>query len=409
MSDLLPTFYAPPERDSPETLKADLRRLESVGAFHMILDALPDTALVLNDKRQIVFANEKTLASLGVDIDNLVGFRPGEVLGCIHSKDTPAGCGTGPTCRYCRVVNAILEAQEAETRISRDCRITVEKNGRLESLDLMVSGKKISDGINTWTIITMSDISDSKRRKVLERIFFHDVINSIASVRSGALLLKAEAGTIGDEYIRHMLSLTEALLEEVLRQRDFLAMERGDLAVETKSVSNVRILEAVVDSFRTGELAKGKTLDFVGTNPKEENPIEENPNGEHSNPREAPPVNVESRAVGFETDPVLLRRTLVNMVKNALEASSPGDTVRVETAVEGDTVLFRVRNPSVMSEDVRMQVFQRSFSTKGTGRGLGTYSMRMLVRDYLKGDVDFVSVEGEGTTFTARLPLKYPH
>jgi len=386
LSDTLSTFYAPPERDSPETLKADLERLESVGAFHMILDALPDTALVLNDKRQIVFANEKTLASLGVDIDSLIGFRPGEALGCIHSKDNPAGCGTGPSCRYCGAVNAILEAQKAETRISRDCRITVEKNGRLESLDLLVSGKKISDGTNNWTIITMSDISDTKRRKVLERIFFHDVINSIASVQSGAQLLKAEAGTNGDEYIQHMLSMTEALLEEVLRQRDFLAMERGDLTVEPKSVSNVQILGAVVDSFRLGESAKGKTLHFIG-----------NLDGENA----PPPVEC-------ETDPVLLRRTLVNMIKNALEASSAGDTVRVETGVDGDMVLFSVRNPSVMSEEVRMQVFQRSFSTKGHGRGLGTYSMRMLVRDYLKGEIDFVSTEGEGTTFTLRLPLFFP-
>jgi len=379
------TFYAPPERDSPEALKADLKRLESVGAFHMILDALPDTALVLNDKRQIVFANEKTLSSLGVDIDNLVGFRPGEALGCIHSGDNPAGCGTGPSCRYCGAVNAILEAQKAETRISRDCRITVEKDGRLESLDLLVSGKKISDGSNTWTIITMSDISDTKRRKVLERIFFHDVINSIASVQSGAQLLKAEAGTIGDEYIQHMLNMTEALLEEVLRQRDFLAMERGDLTVETKQVSNMQILGAVVDSFRTSELVKGKTLRFTG-----------NSEGEKTTP------------VDFESDPVLLRRTLVNIVKNALEASSKGDVVRVETGVEGDMVFFRVSNPLVMSEEVRLQVFQRSFSTKGNGRGLGTYSMRMLVRDYLKGDIDFVSIEDEGTTFTVRIPVIFP-
>ncbi len=390
MNDMLSTSYAPPERDSPETLKADLRRLESVGAFHMILDALPDTALVLNDKRQIVFANEKTLASLGVDIDNLVGFRPGEALGCVHSKDNPAGCGTGPSCRYCGAVNAILEAQKSETRISRDCRITVEKDGRLESLDLLVSGKKISDGTNTWTIITMSDISDTKRRKVLERIFFHDVINSIASVQSGAQLLKTEVGKNGDEYIQHMLAMTEALLEEVLRQRDFLAMERGDLTVETKQVSNMQILGAVVDSFRTSALAKGKVLDFNGKNPEEGNSF------------------IASNSVEFETDPVLLRRTLVNMVKNALEASSPGDTIQVETSVAGNSALFRVRNPSVMSDEVRMQVFQRSFSTKGNGRGLGTYSMRMLVRDYLKGEIDFDSVEGEGTTFTARLPLTFP-
>ncbi len=51
-----------------------------------------------------------------------------------------------------------------------------------------------------------------------------------------------------------------------------------------------------------------------------------------------------------------------------------------------------------------MQMFHRSFSTKGTGRGLGTYSMKLLSERYLGGSVTFRSIPGEGTTFTARYP-----
>jgi sensor histidine kinase regulating citrate/malate metabolism len=58
----------------------------------------------------------------------------------------------------------------------------------------------------------------------------------------------------------------------------------------------------------------------------------------------------------------------------------------------------------VMPEAVRMQIFQRSFSTRGTGRGIGTYSIRLLTEKYLKGTVVFTSSDPEGTIFFVELP-----
>lgn len=59
-----------------------------------------------------------------------------------------------------------------------------------------------------------------------------------------------------------------------------------------------------------------------------------------------------------------------------------------------------------MDESTQKLVFQRSFSTKGEGRGLGTYSMNLIVRKYLRGKIDFLTGEKEGTTFYIGLPVK---
>jgi sensor histidine kinase regulating citrate/malate metabolism len=74
-------------------------------------------------------------------------------------------------------------------------------------------------------------------------------------------------------------------------------------------------------------------------------------------------------------------------------------------AVEGDSVVFSVHNPAVMPRDVQLQMFQRSFSTKGSGRGLGTYSIKLLTERYLRGSVRFESRRDYGTTFYVRYPL----
>jgi hypothetical protein len=55
---------------------------------------------------------------------------------------------------------------------------------------------------------------------------------------------------------------------------------------------------------------------------------------------------------------------------------------------------------------VQQQVFRRYFSTKGEDRGLGTWDMRLLAKEYLGGSVSFSSTKDGGTTFTLALPLK---
>jgi sensor histidine kinase regulating citrate/malate metabolism len=55
-----------------------------------------------------------------------------------------------------------------------------------------------------------------------------------------------------------------------------------------------------------------------------------------------------------------------------------------------------------------MQLFQRSFSTKGNGRGIGTYSIKLLTENYLKGKVSFFSNEEEGTVFSIELNKLFP-
>jgi sensor histidine kinase regulating citrate/malate metabolism len=107
------------------------------------------------------------------------------------------------------------------------------------------------------------------------------------------------------------------------------------------------------------------------------------------------------------TDRRLLKRVLGNMLKNALEATPPHGTVKMSCEDDGDVVSFLVSNPAVIPNDVQLQVFQRSFSTKGeAGRGIGTYSMKLFGERYLGGEVDFVSREAEGTTFRLRLPKR---
>lgn len=105
------------------------------------------------------------------------------------------------------------------------------------------------------------------------------------------------------------------------------------------------------------------------------------------------------------TDERLARRILGNMLKNALEAAEPGATVTLRGDVKFSYFVFSVHNNGYIPPLVQLQIFNRSFSTKGTGRGLGTYSVKLLTEKYLQGRAGFISTRETGTTFFAIIPL----
>jgi signal transduction histidine kinase len=99
-----------------------------------------------------------------------------------------------------------------------------------------------------------------------------------------------------------------------------------------------------------------------------------------------------------------LLRVLINIVKNALEATPPHGRIRLWCEREESSITFKVWNVGEMPPEVALRVFQRYFSTKDQGRGLGTYSIKLIGEQYLKGSVDFTT-SSEGTVFSFRLPV----
>jgi two-component system NtrC family sensor kinase len=113
-------------------------------------------------------------------------------------------------------------------------------------------------------------------------------------------------------------------------------------------------------------------------------------------------------------DPKTLHRSLLNLVSNAIDACIFDDAtekrwqIQVRTLLEDDN---RIRvevidNGGGMSDEVKERLFTSFFSTKGgQGTGLGLLVTQKLIREH-GGEITFASEEGEGSTFTVRLPYK---
>ena len=103
---------------------------------------------------------------------------------------------------------------------------------------------------------------------------------------------------------------------------------------------------------------------------------------------------------------VLLVRSLGNLIKNALEATDIDGSVNVFSEKDDTSIRFSVFNDKVIPDNIQLQIFQRSFSTKAkSAGGTGTYCVKLLVEQYLNGKVYFKSNNEIGTIFTLEIPL----
>ena len=211
----------------------------------------------------------------------------------------------------------------------------------------------------------------------MERIFFHDVLNTAGGLRGFTeLMMEAKPDEL-DDLRDTVYEISEELIDEIQAQRDLATAESGELQIKISPVRALELLEDLKALYSNHEVSKGIQIEME---------------------------NVEDLEI--LTDRVQLRRVLGNMIKNALEASKPGEKVELggELIVEG--YRFWVRNQGWIPRDIQLQLFQRSFSTKGGNRGLGTYSIKLLGEKFLGGKVDFDSSPEEGTVFRFLLPIE---
>jgi K+-sensing histidine kinase KdpD len=374
------TKFAPAERASQERLLTEKKSIESIRQIKDLLNALPYVAAILNKYRQIVFSNEVLLETLGnITIDNILGKRPGEVLSCVHAFKESGGCGTAEHCRVCGAVRAVLESQESGEKVIKESRITSLIKDEEVSADYMVSATPFHWNEQKFTILTLSDISHEKRRRALEKVFFHDIINKAGSLSGFIDMLKGEKDIRKiKSYLKLARVLSDELTEEILAQRSLLAAESGELELEFNKVKSINILQNNVDQILNHYVAVNRRI----------------------------VIDPDSVNIEFSTDPVLLNRILTNMLKNALEATPENEQIALGCDKTDEKIIFWVHNDRVMPEEVKLQVFQRSFSTKGSNRGLGTYSIKLLGEKYLKGRVWFRSEENFGTRFYLELSIK---
>jgi PAS domain S-box-containing protein len=115
------------------------------------------------------------------------------------------------------------------------------------------------------------------------------------------------------------------------------------------------------------------------------------------------------RPVVRSVDPMRIQEVVVNLIKNAYEATPKG-TVTVRLEERGDLAAIAVSDTGTgIPPEIQARLFEAFFTTKkkGEGTGLGLAISRSFVVNH-GGDITVSSEVNKGATFTVLLPKELP-
>ena len=206
--------------------------------------------------------------------------------------------------------------------------------------------------------------------------FLHDLLNTAGGL-SGylELIVEYDDPVKMKKYAVSSLELCQFLIEEIQYNRQLLLAENNILNLMISETPTKDILQLAVLKLKRHSVSKGRTIEIE-----------------------------EDAGVVIRTDKVLISRILVNMVKNAVEATEEGGNVLIGSGLFEDKIRFWVHNNAYIPEEIQERMFQKKFSTKAQHRGVGILSI-LLLADNLGAEVQFESTAESGTLFFIDLPL----
>lgn len=224
-------------------------------------------------------------------------------------------------------------------------------------------------------------------RDKMYSVIAHDLRSPMASIR---MVLNLVVSAVSRDVVgAEMFELLDKANKESEECHDLLdnllkwtKSQTGRLTVVLQDLDLNDIIPGVVEIFEMIAMTKKITLQYRGT--------------------ETPLI--------VRADNDMLKTIVRNFMSNAIKFSPEGSTIDITMTPEGDFARVSVRDHGVgIAEDRLATIFHKGETTYGTdgeeGSGLGLQLCADFARK-IGGDVRVESVLGEGSTFSALLPLK---
>lgn len=336
--------------------------------LEVLFYALPIGVCITDENGDFVYVNHAYC--------RLYGYRQSELLGRHFTVVVPKNNHNQLNAIHEGFINDDQDELPAVWEVLKKdgSRITISATARkFEGL----AGKK-------FKVTTVTDITENLRLKKMredaERVVRHDLKSPLNAVIGFSRLL-SESQNLDEsqrEFLHYIHESGQTMLGMIDYSMDWFRMEEGSYRIQADSCDLERILSETSKQFETALARKSLSLSL-----------------------ETESSGAPYRVTGEKR---LLVALFSNLIKNAIEASPPGEQVRIRLRHEKQACCVCIHNQGVIPASIRDCFFERYVTSgKQGGTGLGTYSARLIAGTH-GGEIRFETAVETGTWLIVTLP-----
>ena len=355
-----------------EHFKNSLSQLRFLRSLHEnILDNIPSGVMVINQDRNIIYANRMAEQILGVPVNKLLK----------SSIDD--------------YIKFPFKLEDVTSFARKEMNYT-DPTGETKILGYTIHSLKLSQ--KAWILIFLfqdltevkrlqKNVEETERMSLIGRIaanIAHNIKNPLGAIHGAAQLIKEEEPLLspvlkkaGDIIIRETKKI-DAIVQ------DFLKLSLASLPVSSRDPIRVSSeIEKICHKFYT-----------------------------HSSQSNSYRINIKNELpnhVQIDVNPSDFEVVVWNLLLNAADAMPNGGNIDVKISPGSESppqyIEIAIRDYGAgIPPEIQEKIFQPFFTTKAKGTGLGLSIVNQIVRKY-NGLIYVTSKPGEGSTFFVRFPL----
>ncbi len=360
------------DRLSPEDVHAYLLRLvQEKGFFEKVFEALEEGVIICDPQGQITFMNRAACRFFGADHEAAVGKKLPEIV---------------------RGLDWQLLTARKRSAMSRDLEVFYPEN-RL--LNFYLSPIEDADDVTAAPpgyVMLVRDITQTRR--LTEEMIESERLSALSTLAAGV------AHEIGNPL--NSLNIHLQLLERKLKKTDRAVFAKVEEQLQVAR-GEVQRLHFIIEQFLGAIRPSKPNFDLVDLNKLIESAVNFLA-PELKDRRIHTRLQLDSDLPLLRLDETMVKQAFYNLIKNACQAMGTGGNLLIRTELSEYDVRITIKDTGQgMAPETVGQMFERYFTTKKKGTGLGMMIVRRIVRDH-GGELSVESEEGVGTTVTIFMP-----
>lgn len=133
---------------------------DSSGMFRTVFDAIPSMVFVVDEDVRIQEYNTAAAELLSGNRQTVLKRRGGEALNCLHSKDSPGGCGHGDSCENCVIRNSVAGAFKGNRVVRHRTKIEIVRNQEKIKIYSLITASPFLFKKKPFVLLVIEDISE---------------------------------------------------------------------------------------------------------------------------------------------------------------------------------------------------------------------------------------------------------